>query len=383
MDGPARTFGQWWDSTEPRVGVSIVELTAIAQRAFESVGATADDAAFLTETYLDKAIQGDHARGVGRIPSLVASARAGTLDLRPTIEVVRETSATAVVDGGPRASGRLVCRAGMNMAIEKARHCGIGMVGARGSAGGLTPFVRMAIDAGMIGMAMVQSVPTVAPFGGYEPLLGNAPVAWGVPSSTLEPVIVDMSFTQSSASPIVMAAEQGQSVAPGLVLDEYGNPTTNAADFPNWELTHAPGSEGLSAKGTLVPLGDSHKGFAMVFVVGLLCSILTDTSPPWELYRDVPQPGRYGTVLAAIDPSAFDPSGAVGARVDAFCDRVTSAPRKPGVEEILYPGLRSQQLRAARRAEGWFEIPRSHYDLFVRLATDIGDEGAAGLTIRP
>jgi LDH2 family malate/lactate/ureidoglycolate dehydrogenase len=181
-----------------------------------------------------------------------------------------------------------------------------------------------------------------------------------------------MSFTQSSASPIMMAAEQGQQIAPGLLLDEHGNPTTSAADFPDWELTKAAGSAGLAARGTLVPLGDSHKGFAMVFLIGLLSSILTETSPPWELYRDLPEPGRYGTVLAAIDPTAFDPSGSVGAKVDAFCDRVTSASRKPGVDEILYPGLRSQQLRNARRAAGWFEIPRSHHDSMAMLAADLG-----------
>jgi LDH2 family malate/lactate/ureidoglycolate dehydrogenase len=224
----------------------------------------------------------------------------------------------------------------------------------------------------MIGMAMVQSVPTVAPFGGYQPLLGNAPMAWGIPAKDRPPVILDMAFTQSSASPVMMAAEQGQQIAPGLLLDEYGQPTIDAADFPDWELTNRTGGTGVAVKGSLVPLGDSHKGFAMVFLVGLLSSILTDTSPPWELYHHLPSRGRYGTVLTAIDPRAFDPTGDVGAKVDAFCDRVTSAPRRDGVDEILYPGLRSQQLKAARRAAGWFAVPRSHADAMAALAVEVG-----------
>jgi len=60
----------------------------------------------------------------------------------------------------------------------------------------------------------------------------------------------------------------------------------------------------VAVKGSLVPLGDSHKGFAMVFLIGLLSSILTDTSPPWELYHHLPKRGRYGTLCMAIDPFA-------------------------------------------------------------------------------
>jgi LDH2 family malate/lactate/ureidoglycolate dehydrogenase len=72
-----RTFGQWWDSTEPFVTVSVTEIETLCRAAYLSVGASVDDAAYLTDTNLDKAIQGDHARGVGRVAGLIAAARAG------------------------------------------------------------------------------------------------------------------------------------------------------------------------------------------------------------------------------------------------------------------------------------------------------------------
>ena len=371
-DDRLRTFGQWWDSTEPFVRVRVDDIESLGHAAYLSVGTAPDDATYLVATNLDKAIQGDHARGVGRVAGLIAAIKAGKLDVTAEIRVVHEKGATAVVDGGERASGRLVARNAMLLAIDKAREFGVGFVGARGTAEILTPLVKLATDAGMVGMAMVQSVPTVAPLGGFQPLLGNAPMAWGVPARNRDPVILDMAFTQSSASPVMMAAEQGQQIEPGLLLDEHGNPTTNASDFPDWELTNKTGNTGVAVKGSLVPLGDSHKGFAMVFLIGLLSSILTDTSPPWELYHHLPKRGRYGTLCLAIDPSALDPTGATGDLVDAFCDRITGAPRKEGVDEILYPGLRSQQLKRERRAAGVFAIPRSHYDSLAQLARDIG-----------
>ncbi len=372
-DRSARTYGQWWDSTEPRVRVAIADLERVGRAAYESVGASAEDAAFLTATNLDKAIQGDHARGVGKIPGLIAAARAGKLDMAPNVEIVREHGATAIVDGGPTAFGRLVCKFGIDLAIDKARELGVGFVGARATAELLTPFIQRAVDAGMVAMAMVQSVPTVAPLGGTVPLLGNAPMAWGVPAANREPVICDMSFTQSSASPILTAAEQGEQIAPGLLLDEHGNPTTNAADFPDWDLIRATGGTGVAVKGSLVPLGDSHKGFAMVFLIGLLSSLLTDTDPPWTLYHHLPERGRYGTTLLVIDPRRLDASGHVYDKVDAFVDMVTGAPRKAGVDEILYPGLRSQQLKRERRAEGTIAIPESHFAAMRELASSVGD----------
>jgi ureidoglycolate dehydrogenase (NAD+) len=367
-----RTFGQWWDSTEPRVMIRIDEIRRVGLAAYQAAGATADDAAFLLDVNLDKSIQGDHARGIGKLPGIIAAARAGRLELNPTITVLRERSASAVVDAGPTGSGRLLCRAAMRLAVEKAGSTGVALVAARSSGEILTPYVSLAVEAGMVGLAMVQSVPTVAPLGGHGPLLGNGPVAIGIPAGTHDPVILDMSFTQSSSSGVMMAAEQGQQVPEGVLLDEHGHPSTEGRDYPDHELAARFG--GIHARGTLVPLGGNHKGYAMVFAVGLLTSLLADASPPWELYYHLPERGTYGTLLMAADPAAFRSDGAEGAlgAVDGFIDRVKASPRNEGVGEILYPGERSQALKRRRRAGGTIGIPAGDFDGLVQVAADAG-----------
>jgi LDH2 family malate/lactate/ureidoglycolate dehydrogenase len=363
------------------VRVPIAELQRVGQAALEAVGASPADAEFLVGSPLDKSIQGDHARGVGHVPNLVALVRAGAVDVAPTVEVVRDRNATAVVDGGPRAHAQLVCRFGMDLAVAKAREHGVGWVGARAWGQVLGVHVQQAVKAGMVGMAMVQTFPSVAPLGGYQPLLGNGPLAFGVPSSERDPVILDMSTTESSLSGVFMAARQGQHVPPGLLLDEHGQPTTDAAAFPDVEkmarLSGGPSAAAptpLAVKGTLLPMGGGHKGYALVFMVGLLSMLLTDTSPPWDLDYDRPDQWRYGTVLVAIDPAAFDPSGQVGEKVDAFIDRLSTSPRIEGVEEILYPGQRSQAIKRDRRQAGSIEIPLSHLDAMRQLAVATGVE---------
>ena len=85
----------------------------------------------------------------------------------------------------------------------------------------------------------------------------------------------------------------------------------------------------------------------------------------------LPERGRYGTTLLVIDPQWLDPSGRVFDKVDAFVDMVTGAPRKDGVDEILYPGLRSQQLKRERRAEGTIAIPASDFAAMVTLGASV------------
>ena len=58
--------------------------------------------------------------------------------------------------------------------------------------------------------------------------------------------------------------------------------------------------------------------------------------------------------------------------MDAFIDRVKAHPRRAGVDEILYPGEKSQRLRREREKAGVFAIPESHYKVLCEAADEFG-----------
>ena len=368
-----RTYGQWWDTTEEEVTVSLEAVRRVVAAGLQAGGASPDDAAYLMDIFSNKALQGDHARGLGRLPGLVSAAKRGSLDFKAKIRILRETTSTALVASGPKGFSPLVCRQAMALAIGKAKEHGIGWVSAQTSGLILTPHVRQAVDEGMVGIVLTQSFPTVAPLGGTTPLLGNAPIAFGIPAGDHDPVILDMSVTESSASGVFLSAQQGQQSPEGAVLDERGNPTTDAREFVKLDWM---GRGVMVARGSLQPLGRGHKGYAMVFIVGLLTYLLSNTSPPWELAPDLPQQGQGGTSLVAIDPGAFAPADMIRGRVDQFIDTVKGAPKKEGVTEILYPGERSSKLQREGKESGTLSIPASHYHGLVGLAIELGMEGA-------
>ena len=371
-----RTYGQWWGWQGEHLALPIEEIRALGRAMYEAAGATPADAAYLFDGLFDKTMQGDHARGLVYLPGLIRAALSNGVTVRSTARILKEHGATAVVGndngGGP---DDLVCRYAMTVALAKAREHGIGVVGARAGARVLTPLVQMAVDAGMVGIVFTQSVPSVAPTGGYQALLGNGPTAIGIPAGTHDPVILDLSFTQTSSSPVLLAARQGQEVPPGLILDQHGDPTTDPRDYFEGDLTDTTGH--VAVQGSLAALGNGHKGYAVLFVIGLLAQLLSDTSPPWELGADVEEPGCFGSVHMAIDPNCFslDPK----ATTDQFIEHVAAEPTRTGTTSILYPGERSQQLRRARAAHGTVDVPRPQVEALLALAEELGVDIPPGL----
>jgi L-2-hydroxycarboxylate dehydrogenase (NAD+) len=359
-----RTYGQWWDWEGEYATVSVSELHDFCRRAYLAAGYSPEDAEGMSQHVLDKTLQGDHARGLVYFPGGVRAAKAAhEAGVTREVKVVRERGATAVVVGNGQ-----VNRVAMGLAIEKARQFGVGIVGAKAPGGILTPYVQMAAEAGMVGIMFTQTGPGVAPWGGYQPLLGNAPLAVGIPARNHDPVIMDLCFTQSSASGVLLAASQdGVEIPPGLLLDEHGNPTTDPRDFSDEEHTRA-GS--MKVKGTLTPLGNSHKGSAMVFVIGLLASLLSETDPSWTLIEEGDKKGVGGSVLIAVDPTALNGGDVLG-EVDSFIDKVVNAPRKDGVSEINYPGQRSQRMKREAWERDAVAMPLSQLEALIALGKDL------------
>ena len=370
-----KTYGQWWESSEEQVTVRLSAVEKVGMAALGEAGASEEDAAFLLSMAVAKALQGDYVRGLGSIRRHVTAARNGSVNMNPTIEHLADKGAMALVDGGPKAQDALVCRYAIDLACDKAQEFGVGWVSARSSGGSLAPFMKRAAARDMAAMVFIQArFPVVAPTGGSSPMLGNAPVGFAIPAGRHDPVIVDMSITQTSASPVADAARQGKPVASDMILDASGQPTTDTSNFLK------PDYQGplFVPQGSILPLGGArsgHKGYALVFFVGLLSYLMTDTTPPWDLALDSDKDGQPGTMFLAMDPSNIMPIDRFKEQVDEFIDHITASPRKEGVDQILYPGQRSQLLQRQGRERDSVTMPASQYHDLSALAKELGMDG--------
>ena len=158
----------------PRVHAAA--LTAFIKRAFEAAGLPGSDADILAGLMVEADLRGSDTHGVIRLPLYLRRLKAGGVNPRPNIRIVQEKPATALVDGD-NGMGHLVMRFAAMTAIEKARHAGVGWVGARMSnhAGPAALYAMMPLAHDMIGLYLaVGSNNHLPPWGSTE--ICSAPI---------------------------------------------------------------------------------------------------------------------------------------------------------------------------------------------------------------
>ncbi|HZD64593.1 MAG TPA: Ldh family oxidoreductase, partial [Acidimicrobiales bacterium] len=185
------------------------------------------DAATVARCLVAAELEGHASHGVIRLPFYADRLRLGLITPRPRFTVTRTRAAAITLDAG-NALGPVAATRAMDVAAEAALEAGLGMCAVRASnhIGALGAYVRQAADAGLIGLALTNTPPALAPPGGRAPYLGTNPVAAAVPTSH-HPLVIDLATSQTARGRILSAARTGDLIPPGWALDADGAPTTD------------------------------------------------------------------------------------------------------------------------------------------------------------
>ena len=168
-------------------------LTPFITDAVVGGGVPREDAEICADVLIESDRRGIESHGVNRFkPIYIDRIKAGIQNPVTYFEVVRETHTTAVVDGHD-GMGQVIGHRSMEMAVEKAKKYGMGMVAARNSChyGIAGYFATMATQAGMIGMTGTNARPSIAPTFGVENMLGTNPLTIGLPTDEAFPFVID------------------------------------------------------------------------------------------------------------------------------------------------------------------------------------------------
>jgi LDH2 family malate/lactate/ureidoglycolate dehydrogenase len=278
---------------------------------------------------------------------------------------VHELDAFALVDGD-RGMSAVGGTRGMALAIDKAARHAIGAAGVRrvSHTGHVGWFARMAVERGMIGIVASSATPNLAPSGGAERIVGNAPIAFAVPSAGGDPIVFDMATSKVARGWVLLAAKAGEAIPEGWALDADGRPTTDAR---------------RAVEGTLLPVGD-HKGFGLALVLGCLTDLLagneSDADRPDWLATD--REFLLSMLCIAIDPRQCRGDGFAEA-VREVTDRLKASRRADPATEIRIPGEASARRARDAAARGIALAPALVAEL-DRLAASLGvsplDRGA-------
>ncbi|MVT10771.1 Ldh family oxidoreductase [Chitinophaga tropicalis] len=331
--------------------VSYPHLLEFTRAVFISMGCSEKDAATASEVLLSADLRGIDSHGVARLSGYVRLWEAGRINATPNIRVVHETPSTAVVDGDS-GLGLVVAPFAMAVAIEKAAAVGSGWVSVKNSNhfGIAGQHAMMALEKDMIGMAMTNASPLVAPTFSTERMLGTNPIAVAIPAKEQPPFVADFATTTAANGKLEILQRKSQEAPAGWIQDKEGHSSTNPHE--------------LKEGGALLPLGGdrehgSHKGYCLGAIVDIFSAVLSGANygpwaPPFVSFLPLaPDPVGLGLghFLGAMRVDAFRPADEFKEHMDKWIGRFRSAAPVTG-EKVLIPGDPEREMEQERRTAG-------------------------------
>ena len=343
---------------------------------FKGIGVPEEDAKICADVLIWADKRGIDSHGSNRLkPIYYDRIKDGIQFPKTNFEIVKEGPTTAVVDGH-HGMGMVIGRRSMEMAIEKAKKYGMGMVAVRNSThyGAAGYYADMAAKEGMIGITGTNARPSIAPTFGVENMLGTNPLTFGMPTDEDFPFLLDCATSITQRGKIEVYAKLGKKMPEGWVIDENGDYQTD----PDKVL------EDL-VKGTaaLTPLGGAgeelggYKGYGYATVVEILSAALQGGSYLKMLtgFRDGKKvPYCLGHFFIAIDVSAFTELDEFKKTTGNILRELRNSKKAKGHDRIYTAGEKEYETWLYRKDKG---VPVNSQTLneLIAVRDELGLEG--------
>ncbi len=319
--------------------IDAAALVDICKMIFTACKMNSEDAALLSDSLVHADLRGVHSHGVMRIPDYVHKLTVGGVNPIAAPTVLSHKKGAIVVDGNNN-MGQIGASFAMDAAIGAAAENGIALVALRGSnhCGALDWFTLRAAEQGMIGIVGSNALPTMAPVGGRDKIVGMNPISIAIPGANEAPVVLDLAFGATAHGKIRVYHQKGLPIPDGWAFDANGEPTTDAT---------------IALSGLVQPAG-GHKGIALAMMVGMLSTILSGAHYGTGLgdMVDGPIAGNDGQFFIAIDIAAFRPLAAFGADVDDIVSEIHNSARRDPNNALLVPGEMERQYEQDYAVDG-------------------------------
>lgn len=297
-------------------------------------------------------LRGIDSHGVARLRTYVGLLKAGRINPRPEISIVRQTGSTATIDGD-NGLGLVVGPFANDLAMKKAEEVGSGWVSVRNSNHyGIAGYYPLqALKRELIGMSMTNASRIVTPLWGAQGMLGTNPIAIAFPGLEEPPIVIDMATSVVAFGKVEIKKRKSEPLPHGWAIDESGQITDSA--------------EAMIDKGALLPLGTAretggHKGYCLASMVDILSCVLSGANwgpfaPPTaiDLPRTKEQVGKgLGHFFGAWQISGFIDPTEFRKQIDHWVRVFRSTRPAPGTEGPLIPGDPEREQEVLRRREG-------------------------------
>jgi LDH2 family malate/lactate/ureidoglycolate dehydrogenase len=359
-------------SEDEAIRVPEPKVRATTEAIFKKMGLTDEDAWLSADVLMHADLLGVDTHGVSNmLRHYVDGYNNGSLNPRPNLKIVRESTVTATWDAD-RGNGLHTAPKAMEDAIQRAEKHGAGVTVMKNSGhfGAAGYHAMMALKHDMIGVCMTGGGGfAMLPTFGAEPRFGTNPIAWAAPARNEAPFLFDVATTQVAANKIRILQRMNRAIYPGWLSRPDGTPIMEEELVPEVDI------RGEGRQWYMLPFGGtrengSHKGYGFACVVDIMCCTLSGVGPGFISQ----QSGHY---FAAYKIDAFTDVNKFKDDMDAFLGGLAATPPAPGHDRVFYPGLPEAEEKADRLKRGipfhpevidWFKSICAELDLEFNLA---------------
>lgn len=312
---------------------AIADLVAFVVRCLQRMKLSDDDAQRTAEALVTTDAMGVFTHGTKLLAGYLKKLHGGGYDATAQPRIEREGPGWAMVDGAT-ALGQVGSIFAVQLAMQKAKQVGIAYVGLRntGHIGAAGFYAYMAAREGFIAMITGNDIPSVAAPGSTKAVLGSNPLAYAVPVTHGDPILLDIATAMVAGGKVYAAMQRGEAIPPTWLIGPDGLPTTDGTLYPQ--------------QASLAPMA-GHKGYGF----GLWCEILSAILPgghnTWQvgswMFDPPSSPSWHNASFTVIDVHAMTAPGEFDRRLRALINELHAAPTATGVAQVLLPGEREWQ----------------------------------------
>ncbi len=339
---------------ETRPYVSWEMIGGFMTDVFKSVGVPEEDAKLCADVLMESDRRGIESHGSNRFkPIYIDRINDGIQNPITKVDILKETATTAVLDAND-GMGMVASKQAMEMAIDKAKKYGMGMVTVRNSThyGIAGYWSSMATKQDMIGITGTNARPSIAPTFGVENMLGTNPLTVGFPTDEDFPFMLDCATSIIQRGKIEYYARSGQDTPAGMVVGNDGKALTDSKQI----LTAL--NTGEAALAPLGGIGEElagYKGYGYATVVEVLSAALQAGSY-LKLLNGIEDgkkvPYHLGHFFIVIDPEAFMGAESFKEICGNILRDLRASKKAPGEERIYTAGEKEYLVWLERKDKG-------------------------------
>ena len=336
------------------------KLHEFCVKVFQGYGFNEEEAGQITDVLLAADLSGIESHGIQRLIRYHKEITGGMVKLGAKPEIVFETPLSAVIEGND-AMGQTLGVQAMQLAIDKAKKSGFGMVTVRNSNhyGIAGYYTKLAAEQGLVGMCMTNTEAIMVPTFGKQAMLGTNPIAFAMPA---QPTIYsfDAATTVVPRGKLEVYVKRGNGLPVGWAVDEEGHDSDDADRV----------LKNIIAKtgGGILPLGGSgemtsgYKGYGFAMLCEIATAILSGGTTSNYIYKT---PGRSNIAhcFIALDHGMFGDKAEIEANLSKYLQEIRESAKAEGQDRIFIHGEKEAEAKDRVLREGVFLNEKTYAEM--------------------